>query len=341
VSTSAVIAEMIADLEEFLDSTDGLDDLLSGLRTLGEGAAPTPSHELMALLAGTPETAPVVALRSRPASHRASRRNAIAGLAAATVAGLSITGAAAAANELPAPIQRVVAHFSESYLPFSFPRPVGDPPAPGTASSSDSGEGADVSTGTDGSRAATTGPHEPQRSGTELRHESGASDAGISPGNPDGGAAGGTTSTDTGAETDTGSGTGQGDGQDHGQPGGTDHGQDHGQDSGQDGDQGSGQGSGQGDGSTTGPGTGQGHAYAGQGDAGKGVPPTAPPGQGKKPTSPGGDTAGSTSNGGGQSAAADDSGADPAAEAGTGVIGSVQGQARGQAKGVGGGRSTP
>lgn len=118
-----VIDEMIADVEEFLDSVDGLDHLLGRLHDLAGAETPTPDAELRALLAG-----PVgVGAPARPVGI-ASRRSAIAGLAAATVATLTLTGTAAAANDLPEPLQRGLAHFSEHYLPFTFPRPVGDPP---------------------------------------------------------------------------------------------------------------------------------------------------------------------------------------------------------------------
>ncbi|NUS49699.1 MAG: hypothetical protein HOQ22_01485, partial [Nocardioidaceae bacterium] len=54
MTSSAVIAEMIADVEEFLDSVDGLDDLLDDLHALGAGEPPTPTGELAELLGRTP-----------------------------------------------------------------------------------------------------------------------------------------------------------------------------------------------------------------------------------------------------------------------------------------------
>jgi hypothetical protein len=129
VSTRPVIADMLADAHDLLDGgVDGLTALLDEVASYGEQPVPTPSPELALLLAGRP------AGPQRPAAApvRLRARRSLAGLAAAaTVSGLSLTGAAAVANELPAPMQRAVAHISEQHLPFSFPRPVGDPPVPG------------------------------------------------------------------------------------------------------------------------------------------------------------------------------------------------------------------
>lgn len=131
MSTSLVVAEMVLDAQELLgEDVDELTALLEDIATLGSTEVPTPSTELAQLLAGGSTPA------RRRSSHPArARRGALAGLAAAAVSGLSLTGAAAVANELPVPVQRVVAHLSEQYLPFTFPRPAGDPPAPGTAPS--------------------------------------------------------------------------------------------------------------------------------------------------------------------------------------------------------------
>ena len=125
MSTSAV-SEMVADAQELLDGeTADLTLLLVDLAALGNTKAPAPSAELALLLAGraTP------ARSSRPARPTVRARQALAGLAVAAVSGLSMTGSAAVANELPVPMQRVVAHFSEQFLPFDLPRPAGDPPA--------------------------------------------------------------------------------------------------------------------------------------------------------------------------------------------------------------------
>ncbi len=129
MSASSVVSEMVDDAAEFLDGrVDDLRALLEDVRALGNEAAPPPGPDLAVLLAGTP-----AAVRSRPAGRLgASRpvrvRRRVTGVAAFAVAGLGLTCAAAVANELPAPLQRAVAHLSEDYLPFDFPRPVGDPP---------------------------------------------------------------------------------------------------------------------------------------------------------------------------------------------------------------------
>ena len=130
MSTSEVVLGMVADASEFLDGeADRLTAVLDDIADLGGGQAPVPSTELAALLAGRrrPRVPLRVPLPRLTVASRASR--ALVGLGAAAVAGLGVTGAAATANELPAPMQRFVAHLSEDYLPFSFPRPAGDPPA--------------------------------------------------------------------------------------------------------------------------------------------------------------------------------------------------------------------
>jgi hypothetical protein len=192
---STVVNEIVQDAAEFLDGE--VDDLLSFLddvAALGNEAAPTPSAELARLLAGTP------ALRQVRPAHRPSVprpvrvRRRVAGLAAAAVAGLSVTGAAAVANELPPSMQRAVAHFAEHYLPFSLPRPVGDPPvgepslgelpaggvllSPGTGAQ---GGDAPVATGHGraGASEASPGSRGP---GQELSVTSGQPDAGTTAG---------------------------------------------------------------------------------------------------------------------------------------------------------------
>ncbi len=130
MSTSEVVLDMVADASEFFDGgADRLTAVLDDIADLGRGEAPVPSTELALLLAGRrrPRIALRVPLPRLSGASRASRT--LVGLAAAAVAGLGVTGAAACANELPAPMQRFVAHLSEDYLPFSFPRPAGDPPA--------------------------------------------------------------------------------------------------------------------------------------------------------------------------------------------------------------------
>ncbi len=71
-----------------------------------------------------------------PATPRSRRRLVAMGSAAALLSSLTVTGVAAAANELPDTTQRFVAQLSERYLPFQFPQPrnratqVDDDPAP-------------------------------------------------------------------------------------------------------------------------------------------------------------------------------------------------------------------
>ncbi len=132
MSTSSIVEELVADASPFMDgSVDDLIALLDALAALGGADSPTPSPELASLLAGRPPVRRDV----RPARPVRRARHVVGGLAAAAVAALSVTGAAAVANELPASMQSAVARFSESYLPFSFPRPVGDPARDGTPTS--------------------------------------------------------------------------------------------------------------------------------------------------------------------------------------------------------------
>ena len=168
MSTSSTITEMLDDAAEFLDG--GVDDLhffLDDVAALGSEAAPTPSAELAELFAGTPLVRQVRPVRRPLPTRKVRVRGRVAGLAAAAVAGFSVTGAAAFANELPVPMQRVVAHFSESYLPFAFPRPVGDPPADGgtvTPGSPAQGGDAPATTGYGESGGfASTSPEGPTR----------------------------------------------------------------------------------------------------------------------------------------------------------------------------------
>ncbi len=152
MSTSEVVLDMVADASEFLDGeADRLTAVLDDIADLGRGQAPVPTTELAVLLAGRrrPRVPVRVPLPRLTVASRASR--ALVGLGAAAVAGLGVTGAAATANELPAPMQRFVAHLSEDYLPFSFPRPAGDPPA-----------GADVGTQPADGSAATSDGGSPQ-----------------------------------------------------------------------------------------------------------------------------------------------------------------------------------
>ncbi len=86
---------------------------LEQLRALPSAEEPVPSEELLALLNGTPTFA---GARSRRTSLLA------AAAVAAVVAG---TGWAAAAGQLPGPVQDAFADFSEHYLPFEVPHPGG------------------------------------------------------------------------------------------------------------------------------------------------------------------------------------------------------------------------
>lgn len=144
MSTSSVVAELVDDAREFLDGgTAALTELLEGVAAYGDRPVPAPSAELALLLAGRPAaTAPG---RATPA--RARTRRLVAGLAAAAVSALSVTGAAAVANELPVPVQRAVARFSEQFLPFSFPRPAGDRPAGRDTTSTRPDPGRDLPSG--------------------------------------------------------------------------------------------------------------------------------------------------------------------------------------------------
>lgn len=106
--------------------------LLTELRDIAAGPAPAIGPDLAAVLAGAVPLAPTRARRSMTAS--------------AVVIGLVSTGvlaggiSAAAANELPAPVQRVVARVVNSITPFELPHPdrhgpparVPDDGAPGT-----------------------------------------------------------------------------------------------------------------------------------------------------------------------------------------------------------------
>ena len=118
MSTSWVVDDLVDEASELFDGPlDGLVAVLEEIASLGDVETPTPSAELALLLAGRPA-------ETRRPVRRSHRRLApvLGGLAAAAVTGLTLTGTAAYANELPPSMQRVVAHLSEDYLPFTFPR---------------------------------------------------------------------------------------------------------------------------------------------------------------------------------------------------------------------------
>ena len=194
--SSPVVIEMVADVEEFLDA-EGLEQvhgLLDDLASLAETEPPAPSDELALLLAGRVRGVDQVAAgRSRRREARQARRDraatphhrrrAVAGLAAAAVASLTLTGVAAVANELPPGMQRAVAHFSERYLPFQVPRPAGDPPAPqqvgdGSQGTGSTGPGSDTAGGQRGHGASEDAANHPARRSAPGRHTSGTASSG-------------------------------------------------------------------------------------------------------------------------------------------------------------------
>lgn len=102
VRESGLPDEAVAELEPFV----------CALRELAPQEVPTPSPALAALMASPP------GFRAR-----SRRRLAAFGVAAAALSSMTVTGVAAAANELPASAQHFVAEFSQRYLPFHFPEP--------------------------------------------------------------------------------------------------------------------------------------------------------------------------------------------------------------------------
>jgi hypothetical protein len=90
-----------------------LEPVLTAIRDFLPEKAPAPSPALAALMARPP----------RPMTSRSRGRLAVLGSAAALMSSLTVTGVAAAANELPDTTQRFVANLSERFLPFQFPQP--------------------------------------------------------------------------------------------------------------------------------------------------------------------------------------------------------------------------
>ncbi|HET7388779.1 MAG TPA: hypothetical protein VFJ19_19165 [Nocardioidaceae bacterium] len=133
--TDTMVREMLLDADLPADESDELVGFLTSLRDSAESEQPMPDARLAALFASTavdgnpdaldePETdTSVVRLRRRDGRLA----SAAAALAISTVAA---TGVAAAANELPAPAQLVVSHFSQHFLPFEFPAPPPLSPSP-------------------------------------------------------------------------------------------------------------------------------------------------------------------------------------------------------------------
>ncbi|WP_445257938.1 hypothetical protein [Nocardioides aurantiacus] len=140
-------------LEEHADTIDAVDqdhlrDELGSLLGFVDDTPPTPSAELAAVL-GLPSPpqrrtlATVLPLHAGPARPRrrlTGPRGAVTGAVVLAAATVGATGISAAANSLPAPLQRRVADLSHDYLPFDFPTPRGaldrgptsqEPPASG------------------------------------------------------------------------------------------------------------------------------------------------------------------------------------------------------------------
>ncbi len=114
MSTPAAVTRILDELD--LAEDRELTDILTSVHALGEAPAPRPSPALAALLSGA---------TTRPARGRVLvlRRRVVAGATALGLAAAGATGVAAAANELPDGAQRLVARFSEHFLPFAFPPP--------------------------------------------------------------------------------------------------------------------------------------------------------------------------------------------------------------------------
>lgn len=95
-----------------------LQDLIALMRTAAAVPAPAPSAALDAVLATGFDPLPV----GPDVEPRRWRRRA-GGMTLAVVAAMTVTGAAAAANALPATVQSVVADAVEAVTPFDVPRP--------------------------------------------------------------------------------------------------------------------------------------------------------------------------------------------------------------------------
>lgn len=98
--------------------SEALATFLTSLESLVDESAPVPAPALARMLAGGPTRGGAAVVRLAARRHR----NALAA-AALAVSGIVATGVAAAANDLPTTAQRVVAEFSQRFLPFDFPHP--------------------------------------------------------------------------------------------------------------------------------------------------------------------------------------------------------------------------
>lgn len=110
----AMLREHGADLD--LDTPDlhALGRELAPLLGLAD-QAPEPSAQLARLLAGHPH---------RSLARRARRPGAVASAVVLAISTVGATGLSAAANTLPAPLQRHVSDFSRQYLPWDAPAPL-------------------------------------------------------------------------------------------------------------------------------------------------------------------------------------------------------------------------
>ena len=195
VQLDALLFESGQDLD--VDELAQLRDELGGLLDLVEDTVPTPSAGLAALLAaptpGEPTrsaeisggTAPVARLAIGGPPRRGSRpRGAVTGAVVLAVATVGATGISAAANSLPAPLQRHVSDLSRTYLPFDFPRPrasldrgrTEEPPAPLDASDDATHRGRVVRTARAESDATVPTPTRPAATSSrswKIRPEAG------------------------------------------------------------------------------------------------------------------------------------------------------------------------
>lgn len=144
MSAPPVVNRMLA--EAGLSADDDVATLLTALHAMGDGPAPEPNPELAERLGVTSFSKP----------RRWLRRRVVGGATAVALAVVSGTGVAAAANELPAGVQRLVARFSENFLPFDFPAPVESGPVPAHLGTRPADRSHDREGGVDGERSPGT-----------------------------------------------------------------------------------------------------------------------------------------------------------------------------------------